>query len=329
MEQGNKTLPRNDEFYMEMAMELAREAAEQGETPVGAVIVRSDGFIAGKGKNSREKGRNALCHAEIIAINEACRSLGGWRLVGCTLYVTLEPCPMCAGAIINSRIDRVVFAAGDPKAGSAGSVANLFHMNYNHRPEITGGVMEAESKALLKGFFSELRRKKQTMSGIKMVEVTTAPQIESVAALADEIWHEWFPSVISESQIDYMLEKFQSVNAITAQLEKEGYRYYIIMTGGEYAGYTAIRPDSDGRLFLSKIYIKKEHRGKGFGRAVFGFLKEFCSEKGLKAVWLTVNKHNTDSINVYKKCGFRLIGEGVTDIGGGHVMDDYFFQLDV
>ena len=314
---------------MEMAMELAREAASLGETPVGAVVVRKDGFIAGKGKNFREKGRNALCHAELIAIDRACRSLGGWRLHGCTLYVTLEPCPMCAGAIINSRIDRVVFAASDPKAGSAGSVANLFDMDYNHRPEITSGVMEAESKALLKEFFSELRRKKRKMSGIKLVEVLTASQIESVAAMADEIWHEWFPAIISESQIDYMLEKVQSVSAITEQLGNEGYRYYIIMNDGEYVGYTAIHPESDGRLFLSKIYVKKEHRGKGFGKAVFAFLKEFCAENGLNAIWLTVNKHNTDSINVYKKCGFRIIGEGVTDIGGDHVMDDYFFQLDV
>ena len=319
----------NDEYYMKIAMELAREAAAEGETPVGAIVVRNDGYIAGKGKNCREKDRNALCHAEIIAINEACRSMGGWRLRNCTLYVTLEPCPMCAGAIINSRIDRVVFAARDPKAGSAGSVADLFDMNYNHRPEIVSGIMADESEALLKEFFSELRRKRQKMSGIKMIEVKTSVQIESVAAMADEIWREWFPSIISEGQIDYMLEKFQSVGAITEQLEKSGYKYFIIMNGGEYIGYTAIRPDSDGRLFLSKIYIKKEHRGKGFGKAVFSFLKGFCTENGLNAIWLTVNKHNDDSINVYKKCGFRIIGEEATDIGGGYVMDDYFFQLDV
>lgn len=319
----------NDKYYMKIAMELAREAASEGETPVGAVVVRNDGLIAGKGKNLREKGRNALCHAEVIAIDQACRSLGGWRLHGCTLYVTLEPCPMCAGAIINSRIDRVVFAAHDPKAGSAGSVTNLFSMGYNHQPEVTSGIMETESTALLKEFFSELRRKKQKMSGIKMVEVKTDPQIESVAAMADEIWHEWFPSIISESQIDYMLEKFQSADAVTEQLKNGNYRYFIIMNNGEYIGYTAIRPDSDGRLFLSKIYIKKMHRGKGFGKAVFEFLKEFCTENNLHGIWLTVNKNNTDSINVYKKCGFKIIGEDVTDIGNGYVMDDFFFQLDV
>ena len=319
----------SDEYYMNIALGLAAEAASEGETPVGAVIVRSDGLIAGKGKNSREKNRNALCHAELIAINEACNTLGGWRLRDCTLFVTLEPCPMCTGAIINSRIERVVFAAKDPKAGSAGSVTNLFEKGYNHCPETVSGILEKESSLLLKNFFSELRRKNKQMSGVKLTEVKTSEQIKKVAAMADEIWHEWFPSIISEGQIDYMLEKFQSEKAISAQLANDGYRYFMIMNGGEHIGYTAVRPESDGRLFLSKIYIKKEHRGKGFGRAVFEFLKEFCKENGHSAIWLTVNKHNDDSIAVYKKCGFRIIGEGVTDIGGGYVMDDYFFQLDV
>ena len=313
---------------MNIALDLAREAADAGETPVGAVIVRKDGTIAGTGRNSRETDRNALCHAEIIAINNACRKLGGWRLRDCTMYVTLEPCPMCAGAIINSRIKRVVFAAKDPKAGSAGSVADLFGCGNNYRPEVAAGVLEKESSMLLKDFFSELRRKSQKMSGIKMIGAETPEQVKKIAAMADEIWHEWFPSIISEGQIDYMLDKFQSEQAISRQLESEGYSYYIIMNGGKYLGYTAIRPDSDGRLFLSKIYIKKEYRGKGHGRAVFEFLKELCRKNGYSAIWLTVNKHNDDSIAVYKKCGFRIIGEGVTDIGGGYVMDDYFFQLD-
>ncbi len=319
----------DDEYYMNIALGLAREAAADGETPVGAVIVRNDGTIVGKGKNRRETDRNALCHAELIAIDNACRTLGGWRIRNCTLYVTLEPCPMCAGAIINSRIERVVFAAKDPKAGSAGSVADIFGMEYNHRPEVVSGILEKESSLLLKDFFSELRRKNQKMSGIKMVEVSTSEQVKTVAKMADEIWHEWFPSIISIGQIDYMLEKFQSEQAISEQLANDGYRYFIIMNGGEYIGYTAVRPESDGRLFLSKIYIKKDFRGKGFGRAVFEFLKDFSRKNGYSAIWLTVNKHNDDSIAVYKKCGFRVIGEGVTDIGGGYVMDDYFFQLDV
>ena len=144
--------------YMTAALALAAEAAAEGEVPVGAVVVK-DGVIIGTGRNRREVGKHPLAHAEIEAIHNACTALGGWRLSGCTLYVTLEPCPMCAGAIINSRIDRVVFAAEDPKAGSCGSVVDLFSLPYNHRPAVEHGLLEEESRELLKGFFRRLRSK--------------------------------------------------------------------------------------------------------------------------------------------------------------------------
>ncbi len=145
-----------DEFFMEQALALAREAAAEGEVPVGCVIVRGD-QIVGRGRNRRETARTALGHAEIEAIADACRNLGGWRLWDCTLYVTLEPCPMCAGAIVNARIPRVVFGASDAKAGCCGSVCNLFEMNFNHHPSVISGVKEEESAALLAEFFQELR----------------------------------------------------------------------------------------------------------------------------------------------------------------------------
>ena len=147
-----------DVEYMQVALQLAREAAEEGEVPVGAVVVR-DGEIIGRGRNRREVNKNALAHAELEAIHNACTHLGGWQLVGCTLYVTLEPCPMCAGAIINSRIERVVQGAMNPKAGSCGSLVNLFDLPYNHRPEIVSGVCGEECSALLKNFFRSLRVK--------------------------------------------------------------------------------------------------------------------------------------------------------------------------
>ena len=148
--------------FMRRALALAKEAADEGEAPIGAIIVR-DGKIAGVGRNRREKDKNALGHAEIEAINNACKTLGGWRLIGCTMYVTLEPCPMCAGAIINARIERVVFGAYDKKAGSCGSVTNLFELPYNHKPELIGGVLEEECSLALTNFFRDLRTSKQCL----------------------------------------------------------------------------------------------------------------------------------------------------------------------
>lgn len=145
-----------DERMMRRALALARDAADGGEVPVGAVVARG-GEIIGGGYNRREASGNALAHAEMIAIGDACRNLGGWRLTGCALYVTLEPCPMCAGAAVNARLERVVYGARDPKAGSCGSLTNLFSLPYNHRPLLTGGVLEEECAALLREFFALLR----------------------------------------------------------------------------------------------------------------------------------------------------------------------------
>ena len=148
----------SDELMMRRALELAEQSALAGEVPVGAVIVLRGEIIAA-GKNWRETGQNALHHAELEAINNACRILSSWRLLDCELFVTLEPCAMCAGAAINARLSRVVFGAYDKKAGSCGSVINLFELPYNHKPELTGGVLESECAELLSGFFKKLRLK--------------------------------------------------------------------------------------------------------------------------------------------------------------------------
>lgn len=148
----------DDEYYMREAISLAKKAFDLGEAPVGAVVVKkSSGEIIGKGYNLRESGKSPLAHAEIMAIDEAARTLGGWRVIDSVLYVTLEPCPMCAGAIINSRIDRVVFGASDPKAGCAGSITNLFDMGFNYKPEVAAGVLKDECAQLLSEFFRRLR----------------------------------------------------------------------------------------------------------------------------------------------------------------------------
>ena len=145
-----------DSDWMREALALAAEAAAAGEVPVGCVIVR-DGTVVGRGRNRRETEKNALRHAELEAIDEACRTLGGWRLWECALYVTLEPCPMCTGAIVNAHIPRVVFGASDLKNGCCGSLIDLFSLPFNHRPETVRGVLEAECAEQLKDFFARLR----------------------------------------------------------------------------------------------------------------------------------------------------------------------------
>lgn len=145
-----------DEYFMHLAMLEAEEAAKRGEIPVGAVIVHDGKIIAAAG-NGRERDRSAIAHAELTAIAEACRILGGWRLVGCELYVTLEPCPMCAGAIVNARIPRVVYGATDPKAGAMGGLFDMNTQPLNHHPEIVSGVLGEECADLLCSFFKERR----------------------------------------------------------------------------------------------------------------------------------------------------------------------------
>lgn len=145
--------------YMKKAISLAEESADEGEVPVGAIVV-CDGKIVGKGRNRRETVKNALHHAEIEAINDACKNLGGWRLWNCDMYVTLEPCPMCAGAIINSRIRNVYFGAYDEKNGAVCCVTQLFEMDFTHKPQYEGGILEEECANMLSSFFKKLREKK-------------------------------------------------------------------------------------------------------------------------------------------------------------------------
>lgn len=150
-----------DEFFMKLALEEAKKAEELGEVPIGAVIVKN-GEIIGRGYNRREIDRDPLAHAEIMAIKEASRTLGGWRLLDTTLYVTLEPCPMCAGAIVQARIPRVVFGTYDPKAGCAGTLMNLLQEpRFNHQVEIKSNVCETECAEILRSFFKKLRKKKK------------------------------------------------------------------------------------------------------------------------------------------------------------------------
>lgn len=158
MQQSIPSYQQRDAHWMHQALLEAKKAAALGEIPVGAVIVRDEQVIA-RAHNRRELDQDAMAHAEVLCIQQACRVLNSWRLSGCTLYVTLEPCPMCSGAIINSRLDRVVYGAKDDKAGCAGSVADLFVMPFNHTPVIRSGILEEECATVLSEFFEALRKK--------------------------------------------------------------------------------------------------------------------------------------------------------------------------
>ena len=146
------------EEYMRQAIAQARACLPDGDVPVGCVVVSPEGEIIGRGRNRREVDGRATAHAEIEAINAACAAVGGWRLSGCTLYVTLEPCPMCAGAIINARIAAVRYGAREEKSGCCGSVLNLFEERFNHRPRVYGGLLAEECGAVLEEFFQNLRK---------------------------------------------------------------------------------------------------------------------------------------------------------------------------
>jgi len=175
-------------IYMKRALELAEKAASMGEIPVGAVIVKRDtGEIISEGYNLRETEKNALAHAEITAIEKACKKLGGWRLIGCDLYVTLEPCPMCCGAIINSRIERVIYGADDLRAGSVFSVQKMFSLPYNHKPEIISGIAADECSAILSRFFRRIRTI-QKYIGVNMVNLEN----EWDSLLKDEFCKEYY-----------------------------------------------------------------------------------------------------------------------------------------
>ena len=163
------------------------------------------------------------------------------------------------------------------------------------------------------------------MGQLEVRKAETDTQVREIADLAKVIWNEYFTPIIGKDQVDYMVEKFQSYPALKEQIS-EGYEYYQIFSGGEFCGYTGIRPGEDNRLFLSKLYLKKESRGHHLATGAFSFLKEICRERGYSAIWLTCNKHNDNSLGVYRHFGFEIIDTQEADIGGGFIMDDYIME---
>lgn len=163
------------------------------------------------------------------------------------------------------------------------------------------------------------------MGQLEVRKAETDTQVREIADLAKVIWNEHFTPIIGKDQVDYMVEKFQSYPALKEQIS-EGYEYYQIFSSGEFCGYTGIHPGEDNRLFLSKLYLKKESRGHHLATGAFSFLKEICRERGYSAIWLTCNKHNDNSLGVYRHFGFEIIDTQEADIGGGFIMDDYIME---
>ncbi|WP_110932867.1 GNAT family N-acetyltransferase [Paenibacillus bouchesdurhonensis] len=163
---------------------------------------------------------------------------------------------------------------------------------------------------------------------LSLMKIDTEKEIASLAHLASEIWHEYFITIISNEQIDYMIEKFQSVPALTDQMTNQDYEYYFMTIQDNPVGYLGVKPE-EGKLFLSKFYIQQEHRGKGYASQAMELLVDICRNRNLAAIWLTVNRHNTSTIAVYEKKGFKTVRTQAADIGNGFVMDDYVMEKEI
>ncbi|WP_073587846.1 GNAT family N-acetyltransferase [Anaerocolumna xylanovorans] len=163
---------------------------------------------------------------------------------------------------------------------------------------------------------------------LQIEKVISEEDIGQLAQLADKIWNEYYVQIISKEQVDYMVEKFQSVKAITEQMKNQGYEYYLLKPDGAAVGYIGMKIMEDNSLFLSKFYISKECRGMGYAREAMDFIAAFCKDRGLNKIWLTVNKHN-NSIKIYEKLGYHIKQTQVADIGNGYVMDDYIMEKDI
>lgn len=166
------------------------------------------------------------------------------------------------------------------------------------------------------------------MNNNEFIPAVTDSEIQNIAVLAEEIWNEHFVPIIGQAQVNYMVDKFQSYPALKSQIEKEGYEYYQIYNSHTFAGYIGIHEDKDS-LFLSKLYIKKDFRGQRLATKAFQFLTDLCRERNLKRIWLTCNRHNTNTLNIYDHLGFRITDEQAADIGNGFVMDDYILSYTI
>lgn len=288
------------EVFMKRALACAKKAAALGEIPVGALVVL-DGKVIATGYNRREKDKNALLHAEMIALHRACKKLGRWRLSDCDLYVTLEPCPMCAGAIINARIRRVYFGATDPKAGCFGSVCDLAALPFNHRPEVVCGVLSDACEGILADFFHRMRAEK--IRPPKTVSLRSFTK-EDVPLLKQYL----YPNK-SKEDLEYLVEEWN-----TRLYEGRYCEFFAVTEGDCTVGYVSLFEKDDCTVSVG-AHIFPGFRGKTYGTQGVKLAMTCAAQRGYIKAVARVRKTNTPSLRLCDRVGFVRVGEDVTPEG--------------
>ena len=278
------------EQFMRRALACAEKAKALGEVPVGAVIVRNGKVIA-TGYNQRETKKNVLLHAEMIALERACKKVGDWRLSDCDLYVTLEPCPMCTGAILNARIRRVYFGAKDSKAGCMGSVCDLTKEAFLYQPEVIPGILEQECSDRLTGFFQQMRRDKKPEP--KQISLRPFTQ-EDLPVL---------------KQYLFANRSLKSVASILDQWNRED--YFALSADGQTVGYGHLIEQNKDTVEMD-LCVFSDFRGKTYGKQAMKQILAVAKEKGYASVVLTVRKNNVPACRLCDSVGFVRVGEDVT-----------------
>jgi len=313
----NNETPQPDVLWMEEAIAEARKAEEIAEVPIGAVVVK-DGVVIGRGHNLRETSLDPTAHAEMIAIKQASETLGAWRLTDCDLYVTLEPCPMCAGAILQSRIRRVVYGAPDPKAGCCGTLMNLLQdSRFNHRTEVVSGTLQEQCGALLTNFFRRLRKKSNEKEGIPSLiddtPYTIRPFDIAVPAYAEAVHRLQQASYPIEARL-IGLDSIPPLHDTPATLAASGETFVgCFRDPDDLVGALSYKLFDDGRtLDIHRMMVHPDHFRRGLASKL---LSAVISLPGLERALVSTGTANAPAVALYERFGFQP--DGLIDIAPG------------
>ena len=288
------------EVFMKRALACAKKAAALGEIPVGAVVVK-DGVVIASGYNRREKDQNALLHAEMIALHRACKKLGSWRLSDCDLYVTLEPCPMCAGAIVNARIRHVYFGAADPNGGCFGGVCDFASLPFNHRPLVTKGILASPCESVLSDFFRRLREARVE----EPKKISLRPFDSKDAPLLKQYL---YPNK-SLGDLERMVAEWN-----TKTYEGRYCEFFAVTVEDSAVGYVNLTEKSEDSVSVG-AHIFPGARGKSYGTQAVNEILSLAVQKGYSQAEAHVRKTNTPSLRLCNSVGFLREGEGITAAG--------------